>query len=212
MDGLGGVVSDFVGQMGGFGGARFAALGGGHWDGSCGSGWRVGFGALVNMVRMGEGLGQGGSVTGARCVSEPGVFGGDLGDCGGDEAGFWPQKARESQKSGRFGTDGNVCATGIGAAGAPTRGAPTEGEGRADGGPPLGDLGVLWGLRLTLGGRVQSDVIQYRVLVSGAEVPRAPSFVNSGVVCGRLQFAGGFAFASGTFGLSGGLGVPVTVP
>ena len=47
------------------------------------SAWEsVGYGALVDIVRMGRGLGQGGSVTGALGVAEVGVFGGNLGDYG----------------------------------------------------------------------------------------------------------------------------------
>ena len=45
------------------GGGRFALFGGGHWAGWRGSGWRVGYGALGNMVRMGKGLEQGGGVS-----------------------------------------------------------------------------------------------------------------------------------------------------
>ena len=62
--GFGGGLSGIGGQMSGFGGARFAVLGSGHWDGCGGPGWRVGIGALGNMVRTGEGLEQGGSGTG----------------------------------------------------------------------------------------------------------------------------------------------------
>ena len=80
--GFGGGFSGIRGQVGGFGGARFAVFVSGHWDGSCGPGWRVVSGALGNMVRMGQGLEQAGSVTGVG-VSEL-EFVGDLGYSGGD--------------------------------------------------------------------------------------------------------------------------------
>ena len=82
--GFGGGLSGIGGQVSGFGGARFAVLGSGHWVGYRGPGWRVGIGALDNMVRMGEGLEQGGSVAG-REVSELEFFG-ELGIMGGDGA------------------------------------------------------------------------------------------------------------------------------
>ena len=67
------------------------------------SAWEsVGYGALVDIVRMGRGLGQGGSVTGARGVAEVGVFGRNLGDYGGRWSGFLPQKTRDSQKVGVY--------------------------------------------------------------------------------------------------------------
>ena len=62
-------------------------LGGEHWDGCRWPGWRVGIGALGNMVRMGLGLEQGGSVA-VRRVSELGVFGGIWVMMGGDGTSF----------------------------------------------------------------------------------------------------------------------------
>ena len=46
-------------------------MGSGHWIGCRGPGWRVGFGMMGNMVRMGEGLEQGGSVAGAGPFQSP---------------------------------------------------------------------------------------------------------------------------------------------
>ena len=54
--------------MSGFGGRRLAVFGSGHWVGLRGPGRRVGIGVLSNMVRMGEGLEQWGSVAGAGGV------------------------------------------------------------------------------------------------------------------------------------------------
>ena len=54
------------------------------------------------MVRVGEGLGQEGSVIGGVGVAELGVFGRNLGGYGGRWRGFWPQKARGFTKSWAF--------------------------------------------------------------------------------------------------------------
>ena len=64
---------------------------------------------LDNMVRMGEGLEQRGSVAGRRCLNWG--FWADLGDDGRRWHVVLPKKASEAQKVGRFGADRSDCAT-----------------------------------------------------------------------------------------------------
>ena len=58
----------------GLGGAMFAVFWTWALDGSRPE-WQVGFGVLVNMVRTGEGLGKGGSVSGSSAAKGGGIYG-----------------------------------------------------------------------------------------------------------------------------------------
>ena len=79
-----GAISGFGEPVGGVWGSGVCGVW--RWSSGCLSrAWAAGLdlGAPVNIVRMGEGLGQGGSVTRGRGCLNCGLFEGNLGDYGG---------------------------------------------------------------------------------------------------------------------------------